>query len=335
MMSENAVLRVAQIPSRRLGEKDINLLSNALEQQTMSYGLRILLVCATLFVPCWARAQTNAGPQYDPLEAFVGTWTATNTNETAPYMVLTLKERDGKLDGTMNHFSLRVVGSTLVGGQQMPGEFPISDPTVSDGVLWFTWTVNSPFQDCQAKFVVQGTQVAQLIFMVSKDSMEKIMAKNPTANGLNPVISLSRKLELAVGKPVSGKAGTTQPPTSQKWEIQFMARLINTAEVQYKAAHGHYADYLTLLRSGQLKETGTQNFTLLPGNLRNLTRESIGPESDPLPGYSFRLVLSADKNSYQVLMREKTTGMCGYDVFTDETGIISEAHPLGCPITSR
>jgi hypothetical protein len=102
-----------------------------------------------------------------------------------------------------------------------------------------------------------------------------------------------------------------------------MARLINTAEAQYKFANGHYADYRTLLYSGQLKQTVEHEFTLSPGHLES--------EADPLPGYLVRLSLAADAGSYQLSIREKA-GDCGVGLFTDETGVIMEGRVAGCPL---
>lgn len=288
---------------------------------------------AALVVPRWVHAQSNIGTRHDSLEAFVGDWTATNADERSPYLTITLKERDGKLVGTMTRCSLRVVGSgTLVGDQRMPGELVISDLTVNRGDLFFTWTMNSPFQGSQARLVLEGTRIAPLILLVSADANRKIVAANPTASGLNPVIPLSRAPESAQATRAGGDATTNRPSTSQNWEVGSMARLINIAEVQYKAAHGQYADYPTLLGSGQLRETGAHEFTVLPGNLR---QGGSAAEADPLPGFSFRLSVSADKQSYGLSMRERATRVCAYEVFTDDTGIISETHPLGCPRTSH
>lgn len=311
----------------------MNISYRSLEQGIVSYGLRTFLVCATLLAPAVSKAQTSFASRHDPLEGFVGTWIATNPNESVPYMVLRLEERGGKLFGAMNHFRLRIVEhGTLGGDQQASGEIPLPDLRVDGGVLGFTWPENAPLEGSQVKLVVEGTQVAELVFSLYGDAIRKIMAENPHASGLNPIISLRRVSENELRQMARVGATPTPSKTSQKWEIRGMARLINTAEAQYKAAHGQYADYATLFRSGQMRETGDRTFTLLPGNLR---RESTEPNYDPLPGYTFRMILAADKTSYAVSMREKTAGRCRHDVSTDETGIVTETTIPGCPCASQ
>ena len=95
--------------------------------------------------------------------------------------------------------------------------------------------------------------------------------------------------------------------------------LINTAEAQYKFAHGVYADYAKLLRSGQLKDTGGREFTVLPWNLQS--------ETDPLPGYRLRLLVAPHGVSYQLSIQQATAD-CGTGLFSDETGVIFEGHAL-------
>ena len=184
------------------------------------------------------------------------------------------------------------------------------DLTVGDGDLRFVWG-EPPLGGDEASFVLEGTKIAQLVVMVSAEQAQKIMADNPRASGFNPVIYMNREAKTDKEKQTEGSA--------EEWEIGTMLRLINTAEAQYKFAHGIYANYATLLRSGQLKETGGSEFTLLPRNLRS--------ETDPLPGYRLRLLISQDGSSYQLSIQE-TTADCGTGLFSDETGVISKATPL-------
>jgi len=101
-----------------------------------------------------------------------------------------------------------------------------------------------------------------------------------------------------------------------------MAKLINTAESQYNFANGSYADYHTLVQSGQLEDTDRREFKILPEHFRS--------ETNPLPGYGLRLLLSPDAHAYQLSIQEQEAD-CGIKLFTDETGIILEGHAFDCP----
>lgn len=92
-----------------------------------------------------ALTQTNRASTFDPASAFVGTWTATKLNESTPFLSLKLRESDGKLIGTMSHFKIGVVGTgRIIGSQVMTPESSVSDLTVSEGEVGFTWNGDPP-----------------------------------------------------------------------------------------------------------------------------------------------------------------------------------------------
>ena len=270
----------------------------------------VVVRLATFCAP--ALAQTNEASRYDPLNAFVGTWTANRPGESAPFLVLKLHESDGKLSGTMNHFKLAVIRSGTISGNPGIGESAVADLTVRNGDLGFVWG-EPPLAGDEAKFVLEGTKKAMIVVMVSAGQMQKIMADNPNASGFNPVIYVSRE----EGTDTDNQRQAESSP--EKWKVGGLVGLINTAEAQYKFAHGTYANYATLLHSGQLKETGMREFTNTPRNLPS--------ETDFLPGYRLRLLLSQDGSSYQLSIQEKTAD-CGTGLFSDETGVIFEGHAL-------
>jgi len=262
-----------------------------------------------------ALTQTNRASTFDPVSAFVGTWAATKPNENTPFLTLKLRESDGKLIGTMSHFKIGVVGTgRIVGSQVIAAESPISDLTVTEGELSFVWSGDPPLHGGQVGFVVQGTKVAYLLIPASIEEMKKIMSDSPGASGFIPIIWMRRKPETGNEK--------QQESSAEKWEITTEASLINAAEFQYRFTHGIYADYSTLLRSGELQKTGGRQFTLVPKNLQSAT--------DPLPGYLLRLLVSPDGSSYQLSIQEKTPTDCAPGVFSDETGVIFDGHTLGC-----
>jgi hypothetical protein len=262
-----------------------------------------------------ALTQTNRTSTFDPVSAFVGTWTATKPNESIPFLTLKLRESGGKLIGTMSHFKIGVVGTgRIVGSRVIAAESPVSDLTVSEGEVGFVWSGDPPLRGGQVGFVVQGTKVAYLLIPVSDEEMKKIMSDSPGASGFIPIIWMRRKPEAGNEK--------QQESSVEKWEITTAASLINAAEFQYKFANGVYADYSTLLRSGELQKTGGRQFTLVPKNLQSAT--------DPLPGYLLRLLVSPDRSAYQFSIQDKTSADCASALFSDETGVIFDGHTLGC-----
>ena len=279
-----------------------------------------LVAVSLVTVGCAAPAQTNRVSTYGPLTAFVGTWTARTQGESTPYLVLKLKESNGKLTGTTTHLKIKVNGNgKITGGPGMPGESPLLDLKSWGSDLGFIWNGDSRLQGVQAKFMVQGTEQALLVLILPPEKMQaaqETILESPGA--FNPVISLSREME------TDNKMQTES--SVEHWEAVFMARLINTAEAQYKFTNGRYADYNTLLHSGQLKETDGHEFKVSPRNLES--------ETDPLPGYRLRLLISTDASSYQLSIREKTAD-CGSGLLSDETGVIFEGHPVECQVTSK
>jgi hypothetical protein len=286
----------------------MNVRQSGTSSRTFLLGVMVMRLAA-LCAP--ALAQTNQSSGHDPVNAFVGTWTAKAQGESTPFLVLKLHEGNGKLTGTMSHFKIGVTRNGTITGNPVPGESPVADLTVGDGDLRFVWG-EPPLGGDEAKFVLEGTRKAQVVIIVSPEQMQEIRAANPRAAGFNPVIYVSRET-------ASDNQKQTERSAEEKLEAGIMARLIDTAEAQYKFAHGTYASYETLLSSGQLKKTGGREFALLPRNLQS--------ETDPLPGYRLRLLISHDGNSYQLSIQEKTAD-CGAGLFSDETGVIFEGHAL-------
>jgi hypothetical protein len=257
-----------------------------------------------------ALAQTNRVSAFNPLRPFVGTWAATKPNENDPFLVLKLSESDGKLFGTISHFKIGVVGNgRIIGSPLNTAESPVSDLTVREGQVFFAWMGDPPLRGGQARFVVQGTEVAYLSIPVSAEEMQKIMSHNPGATGFAPIIWMHHKSEAGNEK--------RQESSAEKWEVTTVASLINAAEFQYRFANGIYADYPTLVRSGQLQKTRGQ-FTAVPTTVQSV--------SDPLPGYLIRLVVTPDGRSYQLSIQEKMFVDCALGIFSDETGIIFDGH---------
>lgn len=289
-----------------------------LQRTAMAYLVSMVAggIVATV-APSPALAQTNRAGTFDSLEAYVGTWAATKPNEKTPFLVLKLRESDGKLTGTMSHFKIGVTpdpDNTVIGSPLATPESPVSDLKVGEGGLSFAWSGDPPLHGGQVKFVAEGKNVAYMNIPVSSEELKMIISGSPGTNGFLPTIRMRRETE-AGNESQQGSA-------TEKWKGAFTARLINEAESQFRFDHGIYADYPTLLRSGQLKKTGGFNFTIVPINLQSAT--------DPLPGYLIRLLVSRDGSSYRLSIQEKTSADCASGFFSDETGVIFDGHTAEC-----
>lgn len=283
----------------------------------------IVVAIAAAFAPGLALTQAGSAAPDGPLQWVVGTWTAKNPGDSAPFFTLKLEEKDGKLGGTISHGKFRVVGSKLVGVPGTAPEISISDLTVAPGALSFGWSEDSAFSGTRVVLIVEGTQVARLIPILSADQLKKIMAENPEANGLHSMIPLRRETNGTRLEP-GGAVGAAKelPDSFPDWRVTILARIINQAEVLYRSAHGRYADYPTLVRSGQIREA-EGHFTVAPGNLQS--------ETEPLPGYKLRLLIAPDSAAYQLSIQKKVPAGCGQAVISDERGLLFEGHNPGCP----
>jgi hypothetical protein len=267
-----------------------------------------------------AHAQINRTGRFDPLETYARTWVATKPGESTPFLVLKFTERNGKLTATMSHFKIGVIGhGTIVGEPIAAADSTVSDLTVGEGGVAFTWNADPPLHGGRVEFVGQGTRAARLMIPVTIEESTEILAASRGADGLNPVISMHRPEEAGSGN---------QPEDLQpKWKIAEAVRLINEAEVRYRFARRSYADYATLLRSGELRQAARTGFTLVPVDLRSAT--------NPLPGSSIRLLVSPDHRSYQLSIEEKTSAKCAIGLFSDETGIAFEGQTAECAAGTR
>jgi hypothetical protein len=267
----------------------------------------------TYFALAVALAQSRPAGKFDPLSTYVGTWVATNPGESAPFLVLRLSVVNAKLQGTMSHFKIGGVrNGELVLSPLTFAESPISDLTLSNSSFWFVWGGDAPFRGGEMKFIAEGTNVARLNLFMNPGEGDEIFDHNKGLRGLPPLIQLHRE-----GTVVSQDQLRDQ---ADDWKPLATVRLINEAEVQYRFDHGVYADYATLLNSGQLERTGGHNWTVVPVNLQL--------KSEPLPGYVIRLGLSSQ--GYKVSIVGKTSANCTFGLFSNETGVV-ERKEVECP----
>ena len=122
--------------------------------------------------PVWA--QTDSAVSDNALNAFVGTWTARAPGEGSPYLVLKFQEHEGKLTGTTTHFKMKVIGKgEVIGSAEATAESLLGDLTVGGAELFFAWNGDSRFQGLGAKFTLQGTRQASMIFGLPRKSSSR------------------------------------------------------------------------------------------------------------------------------------------------------------------
>jgi hypothetical protein len=105
-----------------------------------------------------------------------------------------------------------------------------------------------------------------------------------------------------------------------------LVRFINTAEADYKAKEGSYADWDELSNSAYF----------LVGKSRWAESQGvpIGSAPEVIRGWRLSLVRSADGASYQLMLQNLGDKQCMFSFFSDQTGRIYQGEVLGCPPTS-
>lgn len=98
-------------------------------------------------------------------------------------------------------------------------------------------------------------------------------------------------------------------------------RLINTAEMEYKHAHGGYATWDELYRSGLIAndQKRWQQF--------NGLELAAGPEV--VAGWTLALIPSADGQSYELSLRN-LGDKCQFSFFSDQRGLIFQGNVIDC-----
>jgi len=115
-----------------------------------------------------------------------------------------------------------------------------------------------------------------------------------------------------------------QAPDAARTTGVNVVRLINTADMEYKSAHGGYAAWPELYRSGIIAKHEKPG--LMFGNL-NL---SEGPEV--VPGWTLAMIVAADGQSYELSLRN-LKDKCQFSFFSDQRGVIYEGNAIGCETT--
>lgn len=133
------------------------------------------------------------------------------------------------------------------------------------------------------------------------------------------------KQPVAPGRFLSRLALTETSRDSRQTGVNIV-RLINTAEMNYKHAHGNYATWDELFRSGVISEREK------PATPFQGLRLTGGPEV--VPGWALNLVTTAKGQAYALSLRH-LTDTCGFSFFSDEHGIIYQGGVIDCAVDLR
>lgn len=131
--------------------------------------------------------------------------------------------------------------------------------------------------------------------------------------------------------PLQARPATATHPTRNQVRAVALMRLLNTAEVRYNSKYQHYATRRQLLKS-RIPQEITAGHRIARIEQRGLTGPPPDLESaNPAPGYSFDLYVSPDGSHYLASLRPSSrNGPCGISFYTDQSGVIQLAKPLGC-----
>ncbi|HKV27959.1 MAG TPA: hypothetical protein VJN90_06775 [Candidatus Acidoferrales bacterium] len=112
-----------------------------------------------------------------------------------------------------------------------------------------------------------------------------------------------------------------QSPSDERAIGVDVVRLINTAEAEYKHAHGGYATWPELYRSGVI----AKHQKAWP-QFSNLGL-SEGPEV--VPGWTLAMITSADNQSYELSLRN-LHDRCQFSLFSDQRELIYRGVVIDC-----
>lgn len=134
-------------------------------------------------------------------------------------------------------------------------------------------------------------------------------------------------LLLSLGVPSSqsgqGSTGTGTPDRFRRNFAMAFVRTLNTAEVVEKETNGSYVPWATLLAHHEFDGFMTTVRRQVPdANWGDLDNAYITPTPEILPGWGLRMNLHAE--GYDVRLEDLTDKKCGYAVFSDETGFMSQ-----------
>ncbi|HEV2422228.1 MAG TPA: hypothetical protein VGS59_11015 [Candidatus Acidoferrales bacterium] len=149
-----------------------------------------------------------------------------------------------------------------------------------------------------------------------------ILASSALTCGAFVVAQQTQKRSMPPGGALSRLSLSETPRESHLTGLK-VVRLINTAEMNYKEAHGSYATWDELIPSGAISEREKPR-TMFQG-----LRLSVRPEVTP--GWVLDLVTAANGQGYELSLRN-LPDKCGFSFFSDQRGIIYQGGWIDCSV---
>jgi hypothetical protein len=106
-----------------------------------------------------------------------------------------------------------------------------------------------------------------------------------------------------------------------------LARLINTAEMEFRAKTGKFGIWNQLLDSGVLESVKARTDRTL--HLGNVT---LARKSEVVSNLNVRLSLGTDGLSYDLTIKDLADQDCDFSIFSNEDGIVYHAKQIECPL---
>lgn len=102
-----------------------------------------------------------------------------------------------------------------------------------------------------------------------------------------------------------------------------LVRLINTAELDYSLAHGSFADWNELYRSGAAVSAQRRS----AADTKDL---ALGSGPEVVPGWFLAIVVSRDGKNYQLSLRNLDDKQCQFSFFSDPSGLVYQGNLIAC-----
>jgi len=115
---------------------------------------------------------------------------------------------------------------------------------------------------------------------------------------------------------------TGRAPSPREKAVE-TARIINSAEYNFRKDHNRFGSWSEVYASGAVSD--------LERTWPNIRELSITSSSEVIPGFRLTILVAEDGASYSLSLHEMQGHGCGISVFSDQSGLIYEGTVIDCP----